>query len=102
MGKTDVKLVGVWPSPFLLRVRIALNLKNVDYDFLEEKHGSKSKLLKSNPVHKKIPVLNHDDKLVCESLIIVQYIDEFWSLAFRFFPRILMIVLLNTFLVSLY
>lgn len=80
MGKTDLKLVGVWLSPFVLRVRIALDLNNVDYECLEDKHGSKSELLlKSNPVHKKIPVLIHDDKPVCELIIIVQYINEFWN-----------------------
>ena len=30
-------------------------------------------------VNKKIPVLIHDGKPVCESLTIVQYIDEVWS-----------------------
>ncbi|KAK4358161.1 hypothetical protein RND71_023771 [Anisodus tanguticus] len=63
-----------------MRPRIAHNIKSVDYDFLEEQIGSKSELLlKSNPVYKKILVLIHDGKSICESLIIVQYIDEVWT-----------------------
>ncbi|CAI0627675.1 unnamed protein product [Linum tenue] len=63
-----------------MRSRIAFNIKSVEYEFLEEKFGSKSELLlKSNPVHKKIPVLLHNDKPICESNIIVEYIDEVWS-----------------------
>ncbi|KAA8529486.1 hypothetical protein F0562_033715 [Nyssa sinensis] len=83
MAANDVKLLGGWPSLFVMRVRMALEIKAVDYEFLEEKIGSnkdflhKSELLlKSNPVYKKIPVLIHGDKPISESLVIVQYIDE--------------------------
>ncbi|OVA15349.1 Glutathione S-transferase [Macleaya cordata] len=80
MAGSDVKLLGGWPSPFVMRPRIALNIKSVDYEFLEEKFGVKSPLLlQSNPVYKKIPVMIHGDKPICESLIIVQYIDDVWS-----------------------
>ncbi|KAJ8424829.1 hypothetical protein Cgig2_013024 [Carnegiea gigantea] len=78
--KGEVKLLGDWPSPFVIRARIALNIKSVDYDYIEQPVPPVSELLlKSNPVYKKIPVLLHHDKPICESLIIVQYIDEFWS-----------------------
>ncbi|KAK9122209.1 hypothetical protein Syun_019826 [Stephania yunnanensis] len=80
MAASDVKLLGAWPSPFVMRARIALNLKSVEYEFLEEKFGSKSDLLlKSNPVYKKIPVLLHHNRPICESLIIVQYVEETWT-----------------------
>ncbi|KAG5521096.1 hypothetical protein RHGRI_033602 [Rhododendron griersonianum] len=76
----DVKVLGAPPSPFVNRVQIALNLKSIDYEFLEQKVGFKSELLlKSNPVHKKVPVMIHGGKPICESLIIVEYIDEVWT-----------------------
>ncbi|KAK7307155.1 hypothetical protein VNO77_39973 [Canavalia gladiata] len=80
MAKNDLKVLGAWFSPYALRVQIALHLKGLDYEFVEETLDPKSELLlKSNPVHKKIPVLIHADKPICESAIIVQYIDELWT-----------------------
>ncbi|URE04078.1 Glutathione S-transferase [Musa troglodytarum] len=77
----DVKLLGHRMSLFVTRVQIALNLKKVGYEFVQvEVHGQKSEILvKSNPVYKKIPVLIHQGKPVCESTIIVEYIDEMWT-----------------------
>ncbi|KAL8106250.1 hypothetical protein AgCh_029875 [Apium graveolens] len=59
---------------------MALNLKSVEFEYVEESLSSKSKLLlDSNPVYGKVPVMIHDDKIICESLVIVQYIDQVWT-----------------------
>jgi glutathione S-transferase len=76
----EVVLLDFWPSVFGLRVRIALAEKGIEYEYKDEDLRNKSELLlKMNPVHKQIPVLIHNGKPVCESLIIVQYIDEVWN-----------------------
>jgi glutathione S-transferase len=79
-SQKGVMLLNFSFSPFGQRACIALAEKGVEYEYKEEDlFSNKSELLlKSNPVHKKIPVLIHDGKTVCESLIIVQYIDEVW------------------------
>uniref|UniRef100_A0A1D1YPM8 Glutathione S-transferase n=1 Tax=Anthurium amnicola TaxID=1678845 RepID=A0A1D1YPM8_9ARAE len=79
-GSSEVRLLGFWASPYVMRPQIALNLKKVGYEFVQETMNPKSELLlKSNPFYKKIPVLLHNGNPVCESLIIVQYVDEAWS-----------------------
>lgn len=76
----EVVVLGFWPSPFAARLKIALAEKGVEYEYKEEDLRSKSPLLvQMNPVHKKVPVLIHNGKPVCESLIVLQYIDEVWN-----------------------
>ncbi|CAI9784308.1 unnamed protein product [Fraxinus pennsylvanica] len=80
MGGDELILLNYWASMFGARVKIALEEKGLNYEYREEDLPNKSPLLlQMNPVHKKIPVLIHNGKPICESNIIVQYIDEFWN-----------------------
>ncbi|KAI3975044.1 hypothetical protein MKX01_005155 [Papaver californicum] len=76
----EVVLLDFWPSMFGMRVKIALALKGIKYEYKEENLRDKSPLLlEMNPIHKKIPVLVHNGKPISESLIIVEYIDQVWN-----------------------
>ena len=80
MAESELKLIGKWSSPYVLRVKIALSIKSLEYEHFEETLNPKSDLLlKSNPVYARVPVLIHHGIPICESLIIVEYIDETWS-----------------------
>ncbi|KFK42220.1 hypothetical protein AALP_AA2G226900 [Arabis alpina] len=76
-----VILLNFWPSMFGMRTMIALEEKGVKYEYREEDvvKNKSPLLLEMNPIYKKIPVLIHNGKPVCESIIQVQYIDEVWS-----------------------
>ncbi|XP_015165334.1 glutathione S-transferase U25-like isoform X1 [Solanum tuberosum] len=83
----EVVLLDYWPSPFGTMARIALVEKGVNYIHKFEDLSNKSPLLlEMNPVHHKIPVLVHKGKSICESNIIIQYIDEIWKNNFPLLP----------------
>ncbi|CAL4948019.1 unnamed protein product [Urochloa decumbens] len=78
-GGCELRVLGTWSSPWVIRVRVALGLKGLTYDYAEEDLTNKSELLlKSNPVNGKVPVLIHGCRPVCESLVILEYLDEAW------------------------
>ena len=74
-GKQSEAAWNMWASPFVRLVKLTLEIKGIQYEYVEEDSVNKSLvLLKYNPVHKKVPVLVVNGKPLVESLIILEYI----------------------------
>jgi len=77
----DIILHGYWRSSAVYRVRIALNLKNLDYDQIghDLRAGEQQ-----DPVYKAIapaglvPAIEHEGQAFVQSLAILEWIEERW------------------------
>ncbi|KAI3714243.1 hypothetical protein L1987_72840 [Smallanthus sonchifolius] len=74
----EMKLLGSAGSAFVTRVKFVLQLKSIEYEYIEEDLCNKSELLlTSNPVFQRVPVLFHSNgQPMTESLAIMEYLDE--------------------------
>lgn len=76
-SSNDLHLLSRWASPYVMRVQLALFVKGITFTNSEQDLFNKGPLLlQYNPIYKKVPVLLHNGKPLCESLVIVQYLDE--------------------------
>ncbi|XP_022848613.1 glutathione S-transferase 3-like [Olea europaea var. sylvestris] len=81
-GSCEIVVVDFWANGFGMRVRIALEEKGIMYKYEEEnlENPQRSQLvLDMNPVRKSVPILIDEGKPVCDSLAILEYIDERWK-----------------------
>lgn len=79
--KGKLRLYDYWRSSAAYRVRIALNLKGLDYEpvpihLVRDGGGQhKAEFLKINP-QGLVPALQHGERVVRQSMAIIEYLDE--------------------------
>lgn len=72
--------------PFAMRVRIALHEKGIPFEVIEEDLKSFSADLRKLHPEAKVPVLVHGTRVIYESAIITEYVDELPSSKAKLMP----------------
>ncbi|XP_022683338.1 probable glutathione S-transferase BZ2 [Setaria italica] len=78
-SRTIVRVLGGKLSLSIARARLALELRSVAYELMDEplEPRKSDRLLTANPAYGKIPVLLLlDGFAICESVVIVQYVED--------------------------
>uniref|UniRef100_A0A0K0D2E9 maleylacetoacetate isomerase n=1 Tax=Angiostrongylus cantonensis TaxID=6313 RepID=A0A0K0D2E9_ANGCA len=88
MPNSKLVLYSYWRSSCAWRVRIALNLKNVEYEYRSVNllSAEDNEFVKVNPT-RKVPALMVDDKPLTESLAIMEYLEEAYPDRFPLLPK---------------
>ena len=75
----EVLMYGACFCPFVQRVWIALEVKGIDYHYVEvDPYQKPPELLKVNP-RGLVPAVVHDDHSLLESMVMLDYIEEAFS-----------------------
>ena len=89
MGGDGVKLYSYWRSSAAYRVRIALNLKGIDYEIVpvhlpgDEQHSDEFHAV--NP-QELVPVLVDRSRVIRQSMAIIEYLEEAYEGARKLLP----------------
>ncbi|GMS92722.1 hypothetical protein PENTCL1PPCAC_14897 [Pristionchus entomophagus] len=80
MSVSNLTLLARFGSSASWRVRCALNYKHIEYDtrpvnLLDMSDENGRKLLQLNPASR-VPVLIHGERVITESLAIIEYLEE--------------------------
>ena len=76
MTSAKIKIYSYRRCPFAMRVRIALFEKEIPFEVQEEDLKNFSQELRSLHPEVKVPVLVHGQRVIYESAIITEYVDE--------------------------
>lgn len=76
MAKTQITVFSYRRCPFAMRVRIALHEKRIPFEIKEEDLKNFSQELRNLHPEVKVPLLVHGERVIYESAIINEYVDD--------------------------